>query len=148
MTEEVKQARHRDDNEGLKVLRELPSKSARTSAVGVLPLPEMSREQFQDIAHKTMKELQHLSETKGREYTRGGADALDNFRRHGERYGVPSELVWAIYAGKHWDAIETYVRDVTEGTSRQRSEPIEGRINDMILYLLLFKGILEARRRA
>lgn len=39
----------------------------------------------------------------------------------------------------------TYIRDVQTGTKRERLESIEGRIDDLIVYLLLFKGMVKER---
>ena len=46
---------------------------------------------------------------------------------------------------KHWDALSQYVRDIGNGTRRVLSEPIESRIDDLILYLCLFKAMLRER---
>jgi hypothetical protein len=55
------------------------------------------------------------------------------------------EVVWRIYAGKHWDALSQYIRDIGNGTRRVLSEPIESRIDDLIVYLCLFKAMLRER---
>lgn len=86
-----------------------------------------------------------LANTKGAEYAHGN-DRLDNFRRNGEECGVPMEVCWRIYAGKHWDAITTYIRDIQTGTQRVRSEPIEGRVLDLIVYLTLLLAIIDERQ--
>ena len=59
--------------------------------------------------------------------------------------GVPMEVIWRVNAGKHWDALSQYVRDIGNGTRRVLSEPIESRIDDLILYLCLFKAMLRER---
>jgi len=88
--------------------------------------------------------INKLAESKGGEYA-GDTDRLANFRRNGERLGVPMELVWAVYAGKHWDAIQQFVQDLVAKRDRQRAEPISGRVDDLIVYLILFQAILEER---
>lgn len=101
---------------------------------------------WQDILDETIASIQKLCETKGGEYKASDDDQLANFRRRAGRYkDVPPELVWAIYAGKHWDAIETYIDDLNVGRTRQRSEPIEGRIDDLIVYLILLKAMCAER---
>lgn len=51
--------------------------------------------------------------------------------------------IWAVYAAKHWDAVMQYIKDQNTGTKRTHLEPIGGRVDDLLVYLLLFKAILE-----
>lgn len=97
---------------------------------------------YSAILDETFTKIRDLSETKGAEYA-GDIDRLANFRRNGERLGLPMESVWAVYATKHWDAIMQYVMDLNTGKARKRSEPLAGRVDDMITYLILFKLMLE-----
>jgi hypothetical protein len=46
--------------------------------------------------------------------------------------------VWAIYAGKHWDAIEQYCRRGEVSSD----ETVEKRIRDLILYLYLLLSMV------
>lgn len=109
--------------------------------VGV-PLRSASHRRFDQIIDDTINTIRSLSELKGGEYA-GDLDRLANFRRNGEVLGVPMETVWAIYANKHHDAVMQYIKDINAGTTRTRSEPISGRVDDLIVYLLLFKLMLE-----
>lgn len=93
------------------------------------------------IIEKTIKHIRFLEQTKGGEYATD-RDRLHNFRHNAEDCGVPMEIIWRVYAGKHWDAISSYIRDIVTGTKRPRSEPIEGRIDDLIVYLILLKAII------
>ncbi len=88
--------------------------------------------------------IKSLSLHKGGEYA-GDVDRLANFRRNAADCGTNMELVWRIYAGKHWDAISQYVQDIQSGKERHRLESLEGRADDLIVYLLLFKAILQER---
>lgn len=103
-----------------------------------------SHERFNALIDSTVAELRKLSELKGGEYA-GDSDRLANFRRNGANLGVPMELVWAVYAGKHWDAIQQYVQDLNTGKQRERLEGIEGRVDDLIVYLMLFKAMTDER---
>lgn len=89
-------------------------------------------------------EIRRLGELKGGEYS-GDVDRLLNFRRNGTNLGLPMETVWAVYAGKHWDAVMQFIRDEREGKQRVRLEGIEGRVDDLLVYLLLFKAMLEEK---
>lgn len=94
----------------------------------------------------TFAEMKKLAELKGGEYS-GDTDRLLNFRRNGASLGLPMETVWAVYAGKHWDAIQQFIKDQREGKERVRLEGIEGRVDDLLVYLLLFKAMLIERRK-
>jgi len=97
------------------------------------------------LVEKVVKELKQLSDLKGGEYARSN-DRLANFRKLGEDCGLDMLIIWRVYAGKHWDAISTYVRDVQTGDSRTRLESISGRATDLIVYLILFLAILDERK--
>ncbi len=84
---------------------------------------------------------------KGAEYA-GDENRLENFVRNAIALGLEPEQVWAVYAGKHWDAIVQYIKDMQTGKERTRSESIEGRMDDMIVYLLLGKAMYRARHSA
>lgn len=89
-------------------------------------------------------EVRHLAKAKGGEYS-GDVDRLLNFRRNGRALDLPMETIWAVYAAKHWDAIQQYVKDLRTGKERERLEPITGRIKDLIVYLLLLEAMVEER---
>lgn len=105
---------------------------------------QYSPERFLEQANEAFKNLLKLTKEKGEEYS-GEVDRLDNFRRGGLDNDVPMESVWRIYAGKHWDAIGQYVRDLKNGKDRVRSEPLAGRVDDLIVYLILFRCMLDER---
>ena len=86
-----------------------------------------------------------LTETKGEEYKRSDDNQFANFERGAKDFGVTREVVLSIYLSKHYDAIKTYIKDGMAGTRRHYSEPITGRIDDAILYLLLLRGMLDQR---
>lgn len=101
-----------------------------------------SHQAFQDLIEKTIEEVRKLAEFKGGEYA-GDGDRLANFRRNALAFGLTKEQVWGVYAGKHWDAIAQYIADGGNGVERPRLESISGRADDLIVYLLLFKAMVE-----
>jgi hypothetical protein len=123
-----------------------------TSALTSLP-PEtrdahiFSQDQWKALLSETWADIGALATSKGEEYS-GDVDRLANFRRAAADYGTPIETVWGIYAGKHWDAVQTYINDLQIGRARKRSEPIVGRVDDLLVYLLLFKAMLKERGEA
>ena len=105
-------------------------------------MTQFSHDRYNEIIEATVAEIKKLGELKGGEYA-GDIDRLANFRRNGENLGLSMATVWAVYAGKHWDAINQFIKDERNGKTRTRLESIEGRVDDMLVYLILFKCILE-----
>ena len=102
---------------------------------------------FANLVTTTVASIKQLAELKGGEYA-GDNDRLANFRRNALAADTTMEFVWRIYASKHWDAIMQYELDLRTGRVRQRLESIEGRIDDMIVYLILFKMMVRERESA
>jgi len=101
-------------------------------------------QRYNDLIESTVAQIKKLGELKGGEYA-GDTDRLANFRRNGVNLGLNMETIWAVYAGKHWDAINQFIQDLEKGKTRERMEPIEGRVDDMLVYLILFKAMLDER---
>lgn len=101
-----------------------------------------SHERYGQLIHEVIDKIEELSSLKGGEYA-GDTDRLANFRRNGAALGLPMESIWAVYAAKHWDAIMQYIRDQREGKERQRLEPIDGRVHDLIVYCILLLAMLD-----
>ena len=100
----------------------------------------MNKQQFRTLLDDVHRNLVNLTATKGEEYS-GDADQLSNFKRQAAELGMEPEKVLMVYLSKHLDAIKSYTR-----TKKEFSEPIEGRINDAILYLILLTGLISDRR--
>lgn len=95
----------------------------------------MNRSEFTELVKQEFNHILEINQTKGKEYA-SEADALSNFYRRSEELGISPKAVWAVFAGKHWDSIMHYCKE-----GKVLSEPIEGRIRDLILYLLLLEGL-------
>lgn len=87
------------------------------------------------------EEVRALFRAKGNDYARAD-DALHQFKLSAEQMGLTLPQVWGVYAGKHWAAISTFIRD-----GELASEPIEGRVHDLILYLFLLLAIVREAER-
>jgi hypothetical protein len=91
--------------------------------------------------------------TKGAEYS-GSDDKFANFKRLAAMQGLPIESIWLTYCTKHFDSIVSFVKKRNQGKTVAEieaglSEPIEGRILDMINYLAILRGmIIEEREGA
>jgi len=102
----------------------------------------MTPERFAALFEESIEKCRRMAVVKGGEYAPGG-DRLANFKTNGEMLGLPPLAIWAVYTGKHWDSIRTFVKDLCEKKDRERSEPIEGRLVDLIVYGFLGLGLLE-----
>ena len=100
---------------------------------------------YELLLTETFATVTKLSKLKGGEYA-GDEDRLANFRRNAEDQELPMESIWRVYAAKHWDAIGQYVLDIKNGTQRERMEGLEGRADDLIVYLVLFKAMVSERK--
>jgi hypothetical protein len=99
----------------------------------------VSKLQFTRVRRHVYDRIEKLTTSKGDEYTLGRESALDNFERASADLGIPRDLVLMVYLGKHIDAIKNHVR---MGGTAPSSEPITGRIEDAILYLLLLYSMV------
>lgn len=96
----------------------------------------MNRTEFSEFRDKHYADIAQINDVKGHDYA-GEEDALANFKEAASEMGVSPYVVWYVYFHKHWSAIRTFLE---EGSVR--SEPIEGRIHDAILYLFLLLGLV------
>lgn len=107
----------------------------------------MKTQEFNEIIGWVFDEIHQLSNSKGKEYA-GEDDRLANFKQQAANLGLRPEQVWGVYASKHWSSVMTYIRDMGTGFNRDLSEPIEGRITDLILYLILLRClVVEGRKK-
>lgn len=121
-----------------------PARSPATAPETVALLLGFSHDRWEKLLDETFAEIRKLGTLKGGEYS-GDVDRLANFRRNGADLDLPKETIWRVYAAKHWDAIGQYIRDLQKGTERTRLEGIDGRVDDLLVYLLLFKAMLKER---
>lgn len=101
----------------------------------------MNTEQFRKTIDELHERLVALTVTKGEEYKRREDNQFSNFERGAAALGLTREQVLMVYLSKHLDSITTWVRDTARGESREYAEPITGRVDDAILYLLLLRGM-------
>lgn len=104
----------------------------------------MEAKEVNQIIDETFENVKYLRRVKGGEYSKE-EDALSNFKESGYDIEEEPEVSWRVLAKKHWDAIGTYIRDVKTDTKRERAEAINGRIDDLICYLILLKGLNRER---
>jgi len=104
----------------------------------------IDNETYGKLLAETFETVTKLGKLKGAEYS-GDQDRLANFRRNSIDLDLPMEVIWRVYAAKHWDAIGQFIRDLLDGMQRPRMETLDGRCDDLIVYLILFKAMLLER---
>ncbi len=97
----------------------------------------MKKERFQELLKQQFNTLADLTATKGIEYARSDDDQLANFKRQATELGIEPRQVLAVFLNKHIDAVKSYIK-----TGQVLSEPVEGRIDDCLLYLILLKAMI------
>lgn len=98
----------------------------------------MDYKTMQQVMYNVFNECDALRAAGQKEYARDDAEAFANFNRVANATGVDRKGVLMVYAMKHWDGIASYV----QGHQSQR-EDVRGRINDLIVYLCLLRGMVE-----
>lgn len=102
----------------------------------------MTNKEFYELLKQMVEREEVTMVSKGKEYTVGSDDKLENFKMVAKQSGLDPIKVWFVYASKHWASICNYVKDGIEASN----EPIDGRIMDMRNYLALLQGIIEEKR--
>lgn len=97
----------------------------------------MHANRMAEIQDDLFQQIIAIRETKGREYATE-EDTLADFKEVAAEAGISPLQCWATYVKKHERAIDTFIR---EGSVK--SEAIEGRILDVIVYHILLLGLIE-----
>lgn len=85
------------------------------------------------------KDCQFLRDAGQKEYAHAEENAFGNFERTADDLeNISREQVLWIFVKKHLDGIKAYIN----GHKSQR-EPVQGRINDAIVYLILLRGMVD-----
>jgi hypothetical protein len=96
----------------------------------------MREKDFYKLVDKRFAECMGIMKSKGTAYS-GLEDKLGNFKRVAKNLAMTPEQVWYVYFAKHLDALSAFLRG-----EYKDSEPIQGRIMDLINYLFLLDAIL------
>jgi len=94
----------------------------------------MTSKEYEFMRDQFLTETLKLSDAKRIEYTEGNhkSNVLWNFENIGNTLGLTPMKVLAVYLQKHISSLFNYLR-----TEKEYAESIEGRIMDIINYLLL-----------
>jgi hypothetical protein len=101
----------------------------------------MNLAERQKIAEELFNESLKIFMDKGIDYS-GDTDSLANFKINAERAGITKYQVWQIYFNKHVDAINNAIKNNPKNP-QVASEPLRGRINDIINYAALLASLLK-----
>ncbi len=98
----------------------------------------MTFEEFNEFQAELLAKVVKMNSTKGKEYA-NSESRFANFDRLAAELGIPNFQVGWVYAAKHKDSIASYCRN----SKTYSTEPIRGRIVDLITYLTLIAGMIE-----
>lgn len=96
----------------------------------------MKEERFYKLIDKLFLDCMEIMKSKGVAYS-GLDDKLGNFKRVAKSLALTPQQVWYVYFAKHLDALSAFLRG-----EYNDSEPIGGRIKDLINYLFLLHALL------
>lgn len=103
----------------------------------------MTKSELAELMERVFNdEIMWTREQGQKEYAHKEDNAFDNFDRLANELGIDPEQVLWVYAMKHKDGIASYIN----GHKSQR-ESVTGRINDLIVYLFLLRGMVERREK-
>lgn len=110
----------------------------------------MNNNEFYQRTEGFYQECIQIMKTKGGEYA-GSEDKFANFKRLSGLQQISPLSIWFTYFTKHFDSLTSFIRRVNKGESvaevdASLSEPISGRIGDMINYLFILKGMIEEEK--
>jgi hypothetical protein len=83
-------------------------------------------------------EIMALREAGQKEYAHDANNAFANFERASADLGIDRKQILWVFAMKHRDGVQSYF----DGHRSQR-ENVRGRINDLIVYSLILRGMIE-----
>lgn len=97
----------------------------------------MNRVQMEEVMRNVFNECYRTHQVANREYATN-IDALSNFKDCAAESGITPAQNWHTLASKHWRGICSFIR----GFKAQR-EDVRGRINDLIVYLVLLRAMID-----
>ena len=98
----------------------------------------MTQGEMMEIMETVFGECDALRAAGQQEYAHIQTNAFSNFERLATDLEMDRKAVLWVYAMKHRDGIAAFIK----GHKSQR-EDVRGRINDLIVYLCLLRGMVE-----
>ncbi|HYE93924.1 MAG TPA: hypothetical protein VEA38_23035 [Terriglobales bacterium] len=97
-----------------------------------------SRAWMADVMERVFEECRQLRGAGQKEYAHRDENAFANFERVAERMGFSRGQALMVYTEKHLDGIHSFLQG-----HRSQRESVKGRINDVIVYMCLLRGMVE-----
>lgn len=91
-----------------------------------------------EVMEIVFDECRRLRSAGQKEYAHNDETPFANFERAGADLNLDRKMVLWIFAMKHRDGIASFLKG-----HRSQREDIRGRINDLIVYLVLLRGMIE-----
>lgn len=104
----------------------------------------MRRTEFLSIVESAHQRQLEIMRVKGDAYS-GSDDVFANFKRNAERLGLTQYQIWLVYFAKHVDSVFTAIK-TNPSAPVDKSEGLEGRIDDIENYCKLLRGMLNENR--
>lgn len=101
----------------------------------------MNRRDLEALMDTVFAEIKAINQSKGKEYATEH-DALQNFK-DGIAWGISPKQNLMVAMNKHYRSIHSYLK-LGKVLS---NENIEGRINDLILYAVLLRALIEEEKQ-
>lgn len=98
----------------------------------------MTKAEMAKVMERVFNECGGLRVAGQKEYAHAEEEAFANFIRVGLRMSLDRKQVLLVYMEKHLDGIHSFVK----GHKSQR-EDVRGRINDVIVYACLLRGMID-----
>lgn len=103
----------------------------------------MNAKEFNELVQETVVSTAGILQSKGVEYTRdANTDRLSFFKELANEVGVTPLQVAMIMLSKHNASLRTFIKNDAKGIQQILSEPIDWRIDDIINYCFLIKGLI------
>ena len=93
------------------------------------------------IMDKVIEEISFLREAGQQEYAHQDDRPFRNFETLASELNMTREQILWVYARKHMDGILSYING-----HRSQRESVAGRINDLIVYLIILRAMFEEDR--
>ena len=107
----------------------------------------MKREELVKEAEDVFEICKTLLRGKGAEYSKDN-NVFSVFEKCGDDLDISPLIPIKLFMDKHYSSITSYIKKIVNGTdvntlNSELSEPIDGRIQDMINYLVLLEAYIK-----
>lgn len=103
----------------------------------------MTPQRFDEFVVDVLRDIKEILGAKNAEYARSTEDKLMNFKRRATQSGLDPMTVLQIDLFKHIDAINSYMIRYRNGAKVLLNDPINKRLNDSIIYMILLQALIE-----